>query len=643
MIQLGMTDIEQLKLADAAYYNTGVSLMSDDQYDAIKDVVRYGQPDHEYFKTVGAAPAEHLGKCRLTIHMGSQNKVNTSQEMDEWWSKYASSRHVVVSEKLDGASCELTYIGGRLTRAATRGDGVFGSDITANAMKWANIPKEITAAPGEVTVVRGEAMLPISVWKKHFQDTANPRNACNGTVMRKSGTNNEHVTFTAFDISETAKYNKLSEKLVRLQRLGFAVVPWSLHSMLSAVKEYQAEYVKIRGGLDHEIDGLVLAVDDLAVQEELGYSDGGTKPRGQVAWKFENQSSITTVVGFEVSLGHTGAIIPTAKLSPVQIGGVTVSSVLLNNFEYIKGLNVNVGDVVLVSRAGDVIPHIDCVTEKKSEGPYQPPVNCPACGSKLVEQGKILLCVDDACEGRIVQRIKNWVKKTGIKFIGEELLLALTSESPDGGTLIKDLVDLYHLHTMPQRLATVRVGNGVLGMSMADKVIAEIDKTRTLPIDVFMGSLGIKFLGRSMARHIGLATVQEYLDISVEDLSLKENMGINKARDMKASILSRADLIHRLSAHVTVSTPTEKPIQSTVMNHTYQGKSFCFTGVRMKEAESARLAEVGGNEKSGVSGGLNYLVTKEADSTSSKAVKARSLGVQVISYDEFKAQLGTPR
>lgn len=631
--------VSRLQAADQQYYNGGTAALTDTEYDNLRSALREADPKNPYLLTVGAPAAKHLGKVLLSMHMGSQEKVKTKEEALAWANEYVKASAsqsigardftLIVSDKLDGSSVEVTYVNGQFTRAATRGDGIVGSDITKNARLWPNLPKSINQT-GTVTV-RGEAMFPVSVWRDIIKvqnpESSNPRNEANGTIMRSSGENNQHITFNAFDHS--GDFTTQEEKFQRLEALKFSVVRYSIvETANQLIQTYEAS-VEGRGTYDFECDGLILAVNNLAKQAALGYTSGNC-PRGQVAWKYESQKTVTTVKEFELSHGHTGAIIPTMKVVTVHLAGVNISSILMNNFQYIKELNVGIGDLVEISRAGDVIPFCERVVEKHSVGYYQAPTNCPTCDSVLVAEGRIIKCVNEDCDSLIFQRVRNWINKTNMMFFGDSLLEALMNSS---NPLVRDIPDLYTITASD--LASMTVGNGVFGDSMAKKVIAEIDKTRVITTDLLMGSLSIKFLGRSMARHIGLELPADYLTISVQDLASKDNMGPNKAREMLKSVKSRADLISRMTNTITV-TPFKKP---AVSGGELSGITVCLTGVRMTPDEKARLAAAGGVEKSGVSAGLSFLVQKDTTSESSKSLKAKSLGVRVISLDEFRTMI----
>ena len=623
--------IDTLNKADDAYYNTGESLMSDADYDKLKDKLKKLDQNNIYFNKVGASV--HRGEEKLYMHMGSQNKATTDEEFLKWYTKIGGL--VVISDKQDGSSMEITYEDGKLSRVVSRGDGVSGLNLTKNAFLWSNIPKTVKVK-GRL-IVRAEAYMKISIWKEYFSDSANPRNCANGLVSRKTDEkkDNQYISIAAFDIVHpTIKFSTQIEKFATLQSLGFDVVRYHRCENIDEIKDIRKQYIDGRSNLDYEIDGMIVAFDDLKIQEELGYSDGGTRPLGQLAWKFESVAVITEVIGMTITIGSTGAIIPTAVLKPVYCGGVTVSNVLLNNFEYINDLNINISDEVKVERSGDVIPHISEVVKKNSDGPYPRPIHCYVCGEPLKIDGRFTLCVNESCPGKKVELIRNWINKTNIKHIGDEVLSAFTSSpqaSPDGvNPLVNSISDLYKLTV--DNIKSIIVGNGELGKSNATKIIMEIDKTRNMEIDLFMGSLGIKFLGRSMAKHIGYTKPEDYINADENDLATKDNMGPNKARDMKASILMFKNAILDLQNVIKI-----KEVNNKInTNGKLAGNSFCFTGIRPTDDERDVMAKLGAIEKSCVSKGLTYLVQKNKDSTSGKTEKALSYGTKIIGYDDFQ-------
>jgi DNA ligase (NAD+) len=612
--------VETLKKASEAYYNTGTTTMSDNEFDKLKNELKELDPNNDFFKEVGAPALRN--KVKLTIHMGSQNKATTDQEMYDWYNKH-NQPEVIMSDKMDGCSVEITYKNGKLFRVLSRGDGKMGQDLTENAKVWSNIKHNL--ASHKDVVVRAEAYLPVSVWKKYFTDSANPRNATAGTISRLDGSNNAYISIAAFDISvDGMEFNTVAQKFKLLKELGFDTVRWFEAKTEKQLKEYRDRYVNERPNLDFWIDGIIVCINDVKKHKELGYSGGGTKPKYSLGWKFETEKAITKVIGMTITVGHTGALVPTAQLEPVYIGGTIVSNVLLNNFTYLEEKNVNIGDDVEVQKSGDIIPYLNMVVKKNSIGTYPRPKDWN--GYKVEMIDRHLMIVDPDCPDITFQRVRNWVDKTNIKFLGDELLMSLFESD-----MVKDIPDLYDVSV--DSLSNLSIGNGVLGKSNAKKVMIEIDKTRKMGTDLFMGSIGVKFLGRQQAKKIQLSTPQEYLNVSVNSLSNEDGMGPNKAKDMIDSIKSKKELIEKLLTKVNVE-PLSKP--KVNKEGKLFGKSFCFTGVRPTKDEESLLVSAGGEIKSGVSKGLTHLVQKDKDSMSEKTKKALSYGTEIISYDDFQ-------
>lgn len=616
-----------LRKASAAYYNGDKAIMSDAEFDKLRDHLKKIDPDHDFFSEVGAPIPAHREEVKLRMHMGSQNKAKDAADMKAWFDKY-NPPVVAVSDKLDGSSMEAVYQDGRLTRVATRGDGTTGMDVTKNAKMWIGLPQSIKVK-GEL-IVRGEAQLSVTAWKQHFPEMANPRNAGNGiTVCDSDGERNEHITFHAFDlVHPEVVFKEQRHKFKALEALGFTTVRHFTCKSWEELEKCRKHYEDDRKTLDFEIDGMIIAINDLDEQSKLGYSDGGSRPRGQIAWKFDTEKAETKVLSIDLTLGHTGKVIPTATLEEVQLAGTRVTHCLLNNFQYIEDLDLNVGDIVEVEKGGDIIPHITQVIKKNTIGHFPPPKDWK--GYPLVQEGRDWKVVDEDCPDLGFQRIRNWVNKTNIKQLGDTALLAMVESG-----MVKEIDDLYSLEE--DKVADLPVGNGKIG-SNAKKILKEIDKTREMAIDLFIGSLSIKHLGRSRAALLELDTVDEYLSLGKDDLTGKKcsdtgSFGQDTAAEVWESLQKRKDVIERLSKVIKIN-PLKKAVAGPL-----SGESYCLSGVRMKDEEKDKFENLGGIEKKTVSKELTYLVLKDVNSNSSKADKARSLGIKIISFDEFLDKL----
>lgn len=362
--------IKKLTKADKAYYLTNQTVMSDEDYDALKQWLKTEHGDNPvvkaYLSQVGAPLAEHLEKVKHKIPMGSLDNSNDEAEYRKWHAKHGQP--VIMTPKMDGSSIEIVYKDGKLVQAITRGDGIEGEDVSQNVRRFKSVPTELEDT--FTGSVRGEAMLHRDDFAKHFEGAANPRNAANGTVRRSDGTGAEHLRFYAFDAQNGIDWETYEDKMIYLQEVGFETVVITRCETADEAIEVHGQWAADRDTLPYEIDGMVARVNDEKVFAEMGERDN--RPKAATAYKFKAMERTTILEKVVLTVGHTGAIIPTGKLKSVEIGGVNVSSVLLNNFEEIERLGIAIGDYVSISRRGDVIPKIEAVSSL-------PIYRCPEC------------------------------------------------------------------------------------------------------------------------------------------------------------------------------------------------------------------------------------------------------------------------
>ena len=626
-----------LEEASDAYYNTGETIMSDVEFDALKEQLQRLDPSHPFLSKVGAPPLEMLAQVKHKIPMGSLNKT-TIENYPNWHRKMGGP--VCVSLKMDGSSIEIIYQKGKLAQAITRGDGITGEDVTHNVKKFMNVPGILT---DEFTgSVRGEAVLHLDDFQKFFSDKANPRNAANGTVSRKNNSDRaEHLRFYAFDAANGKKFKTHTEKLEFLIKQGFSVLGSVLpYEDPSEVLRRFDEIGANRSNLPFEIDGIVARVDDEGTFEAAGERDN--RPKGAVVLKWEALSAETVLLDVELTIGHTGAIIPTGKFSPVPIGGVTVSSVLLNNFDYVQGLDIAIGDTVLVERAGDVIPHVVKVVDRPNHRKLlEAPTACPVCDSKLEKEGVHVICKNDACDGKVLGLLNSWIGKRNIKFIGDNILAVVYEKG-----LVRKPQDLYRL--TENDLINLPLGNGIVG-ERAKTIISEIEKSRECPLNEFVGSLGVKFLGRRQAEIMmnqGVDTLEKFQTIGIESLSGMEGFSETKATGIVQGLEKMRKTINALlEAGVRImETAKEEPAMKNQIGK-LNGQSYCFTGginkvddsgVRYTRTRMWALVEAnGGVVHEDVKAGTTYLVQADPDSQSSKTKKALKLGVKILGEDAF--------
>lgn len=654
--------------ADQAYYNTDTPILEDAQYDVLKEELKKLVPDDERHARVGAPvpPISSLEKFKHTCFVGSLFKCDDVSDFTRWYSS-SGDQALLAAYKYDGATGVAYYEDGKLIRFVTRGgdDGV-GEDITANAIQFegmcTNLPLKFTGA------IRGECIMYLDNWRiADPSEHSNPRNIGNGIMRRMNGQNSHLITFIAFDIEDQSD-GKLADniketvttealKLMFLNDLGFRVTEHQLCRSLGEAESYLQSVEEKRPSLSFWIDGVVFKVNDLKKQAKLGIRDN--RPKGQVVRKFEAEGATTVLEGVELTVGHTGYIIPTGKLKPVRLGGTTVSSALLNNFQEIKDLDVAIGDTVRVIKAKDIIPKVIEVVERPAtRKEIKEPCKCPACGGEAGRRqntdgsvGAITECKNaDECSATSLAKIKSWIKKTGIKGIGGTMLVAIVErfdmESP---------ADLYRIEV--DDLAAVVAGTNRIGASRAKQIVEEIEKTKTLTLNLFVGSLGVQFLGRRKTQLIREAVPGEF--DTLEDWrsrKLEQRAGQAGVKNIAPAICDgidkMSDTIDDLLNYVTISEDKKvaAPKAPAQGNSKIAGKTFVFTGkVEHTDDDGNRLTrdslhdmvlENGGSTSSRVAGGVDYLVQADPSSQSSKTQKANKLGIDVISIDDFLAMVG---
>ncbi|HOC54037.1 MAG TPA: NAD-dependent DNA ligase LigA [Verrucomicrobiota bacterium] len=637
--------------ADEAYYTRGQALVEDALYDQWKDELAQLAPDDPRLKRVGARLQEaHLQKRQHTIPMGSLAKAVNHGEFLKWVKGIgAEGKMLHASYKMDGGSFSFEFRDGCLVAAISRGDGLAGEDITANALKFRGIPAQCRLDGHPFTgFMRGEVILPTEDWSARVDPDAlsNPRNCCVGIARRKNGQQSELLkvfAFRAFGGSGQPLCTTETEQTQAMRNIGFECAP-SFTGTAEAVWDWYVKTQQERPKLPYWIDGIVVKLDNIAEQLSLGESD--QRPKGQVALKFEAEGAETTIRRVSISVGHTGCVVPTAAFDPVQIGGTTVSSATLCNWDNIRQLNVGIGDKVRVIKAGDIIPRILELVEKSSESTVIPePACCPACQGKVGRRSNVsgddstaLYCLNPECSAKLYGKIERYLSSLDIVGVGENLIQSLIQEMA-----VKDAADLYTLKNRRDELAALRLSGGVrLGEKRADKFLAEVEKRRRLTLSQLLGSLGIFGLGKRRVALIQQAVPGEFNTLndwlSDKLIRLADQAGVpNIGRRLQEDLLAQKLLIRKfLEAGVEilgpeVSTPGNKP----------DGYRFCITGAlsRPKSHFEQLIRAKGHGYTDTFSKDVTHLVSADPNSGSSKLQKAKKAGIPVISEAEFLALL----
>lgn len=629
----------RLQAASNAYYN-GVPVLSDAAFDALRDELAKLDPTHPFLKVVGA-PVLSGGwqKTKHVIPMTSLNKVTNEAEFRAW----GPNRHTMcITDKCDGLSISLVYENGLLVRGVTRGDGEIGEDITRNVklMKGA-----VQRLPGtwpdgfacpQWVFVRGEIIIRHGDFAQYFPGESNPRNSASGTAKRQSDPDKcKHLTILAYQLFMGGAAPALkSMELDLLVKLGFQTPRMTAASSADDVMKVYQQYVATdRKALDYDIDGLVIDVNDRDVREGLG--ELNARPAGSVALKFPYDSKETTLRNIRWQVGASGRLTPVAEFDVVNLAGAMVKQASLHNLSIIndlwpKTMYPCAGDKVLVSRRNDVIPYLEEVLHVLGQGTvFVAPTKCPVCGSAVLLDGEYLICTGkDDCPAQVSGTIRRWIQKIGVLHFGESLIDLLCESGR-----INNIADLYRLDA--KDVALMDMGGRRVG-GTADKAFNNLRAKMTLPLHVFVGSLGIPNVGRTTVQTImqgGFDSLAKMSKATPAQIAAIPGIGQSTAEAFCDGFWDRLDngLITDL---LGVGIRIEKPKTGTL-----SGQTFCVTGFRDAALDAAIEAQ-GGTMKTSVSKGLTTLITKEANSTSGKAQTARKYGTEVVGIDEMWNRLG---
>jgi DNA ligase (NAD+) len=637
--------------------------ISDEEYDRLFGELRDLELQHPEIITpdspsqrVGAAPADAFGVIDHPVALLSLANAFSPDDLAAWWRRVqgllgSSDFGTVCEPKIDGLAVALTYVNGVLTTGATRGDGLRGEDITANLRTIRSIPLSVPdSAPGRFEV-RGEVYLPKDGFRKLNQRRAeqglplfaNPRNAAAGSVRQLDAAITAERPLDIFVYSlgwaeGGAPRASHWETMQWLRSLGFKINPRIRKAAsLKEAQETYEQWVSERGDWPFDADGMVVKVDPLSQQEELG--SVGREPRWAIAYKFPAVQGTTTLRDIGISVGRTGSLNPYAILEPVRIGGVVIGQAALHNEEDIHRKDIRIGDTVIVQRAGDVIPEVvgPVVSLRKGdERVFLMPESCPVCGHEVVKpEGEALhRCTNAACPAQALERIKHFVSRDAmdVEGIGEKLCETLFTSG-----LVRDAGDLYGL-TKPQLLQLERMAD-----RSADNVLNSIEASKRRPLGRVLFALGIQHVGQEyaelLARHY--SSVDELGRASAEDLTALESIGPKIAESIVAFFRqdSNLQIIEKLrSAGVSLETSAADPSADELP---LRGLTFVFTGKLSRftrpEAE-ALVVRMGGRSAQDVSRKVSFVVV--GDDPGSKAAKAQELGVTTIDETEFLRRVG---
>ncbi|MDS0296109.1 NAD-dependent DNA ligase LigA [Halogeometricum luteum] len=624
---------EAIREHDYRYYVAADPLVADRAYDALfarlQDLEDAFDLDDASSPTrrVGGEPLDELETIEHVARMLSIDQSVEEEDVREFDRRVRDSVGEVTyvcEPKFDGLSVEVVYEDGEYVRAATRGDGDRGDDVTEQVRTIRSVPLRLRGDHPDFLAVRGEVYMPKDAFREMNRERveadeepfANPRNAAVGTLRQldpavTAGRPLECFFYDVLDASEVPETQ--SETLERLETWGLRTngeVRTDAETIDDAV-DYREEMMAAREGLNYEIDGTVIKVDRRDQREELGATSRSV--RWAFAYKFPARTEVTTVTDVVVQVGRTGRLTPVALLEPVDVGGVTVSRASLHNPDEIERLGVDVGDAVRVKRAGDVIPDVAEVVEKRAEGTFAFPEACPVCGSPVEREGPLAFCTGGlACEAQLVRAVDHYAMRGAldIEGLGGERVEQLV----DAG-LVTGLPDLYRLER--EELAELEGW----GETSADNLVREIEATKSPSLSAFLVGLGVPEVGGSTARNLARAfgSLDAVMDASEEELEEVDDVGPTVAERIREffDTETNREAVAELRS-LGVEPETEETADEG--DDELDGLTFVFTGsLSVTRGAAQDLVEAHGASATGsVSGNTDYLVVGESPGQSKR-------------------------
>ena len=648
---------EAVRYHDYRYYVQNDPVVGDRTYDAL--FARLEALEAEFDSQTEDSPTQRVGgepldELETVAHVAPMRSIDQSGEAadvrafdervrdglaDTGW---AGPLRYVCEPKFDGLSVEVIYEGGRFERAATRGDGEEGEDVTENVRTIGAVPQRLRGDHPDRLVVRGEVYMPKAAFREHNrarvergqEPFANPRNAAAGTLRQLDPSVTAERPLSVFffgvlDASERADTHRAELRQFPAWGLPVSEAVTTADDIEAAI-DYRDDLLARRDELDYEIDGVVLKVDDREARDLLGATSRA--PRWAFAYKFPARKEVTRVTDIVVQVGRTGRLTPVALLDPVDVGGVTVSRASLHNPAEIAELNVAVGDTVRVKRAGDVIPDVEEVVEDRADGYFEFPDRCPVCESPVERDGPLAYCTGGlACPAQLERAIEHYASRAGLDIdgLGPERIEGLLAAG-----VIEELPDLY---TLEREDLTELEG---WGEQSAANLLAELDAAREPPLEDFLAAIGVPEVGPTTASALArtFGDLDSILAASEADLREVDDVGKVVAREIRGFFDSERNraVVERLREVGVDPQPVD-----TETGDELDGLTFVFTGSLdgYTRSEAQDLVEAhGGSATSSVSGNTDFLVVGE-DPGTTKREDADAEGIPTLAEAEFEAEL----
>ncbi len=634
-----------------AYYVFDNPKITDYEYDELFRELKRIEEEFPILKTedsptqkVGGSAIKEFKEIKHKYRLYSLDNSNNYDDLRKWYARVKKEYQIekdlelVVELKIDGLSCALSYEGGNLILGATRGNGIIGENITENIKEIKNIPQKLNK-PLNIEV-RGEVYMSISSFNKLNEDNiengirefANPRNAAAGSLRQLDSkiTAKRDLKFFAYTLISEDKslFSTHNEAMQMLKELGFDVNPnYKLVKGIEPVVELCGRWETERFNLDYATDGMVIKINDIAKQNELGFTSRA--PKWATAFKFPPEEVWTKLENIELSVGKTGAVTPVAVLTPVQLAGTIVKRASLHNFDEIERLKINIGNEVLIKKAAEIIPKVIKKRDYEDLGIYDAPCKCPSCKAPLIKQeGEVALYCPNTleCPAQIKGKIEYWASKEAMDIdgIGEAVVEKLFEQG-----LIKDFADLYNLKIDDfMQLDLVKEKS-------AENLYNALQASKTPTMTKFLTALSIKLIGKETADLIAneFPTLEAIKNASFEELIKIDGIGDKAAQ----SILdyfndeNNKKILEKLEKYGV--NPQGSAVEK--VSDIFIGKTFVITGTLSKPRNffEEKIKSLGGKTSSSVSKKTSYVIAGE--NPGSKFDKASSLGVIILNEEDF--------
>ncbi len=642
------------------YYDKSSPIVSDQTYDELKKDIIELEKKHDFLRSefspsinVGFKPSKNFPKYTHRVKMLSLGNAFNNDDLDNFEKKIVNylsenkSFDYSVEPKIDGISASLTYKNGKLIAGVSRGDGSVGELITENLTTIKDIPREIKSSsfPNDIEI-RGEVFIKKKDFEKIKSKFANPRNAASGSLRQKdpSETKKIPLNFIAytFGFCENLKFKTQSDFLSGLSNWGFKVSEFNkVIKNIKGLIDFHKKFEENRYDLEYDIDGLVYKVNNLELQKRLGFTSNA--PRWAIAHKFSAETAYSKILNIEIQIGRTGAMTPVAKIKPVNIGGVIVSNATLHNEDEIKRKDIRIGDTVKIERAGDVIPHVIKVELKKRQKNsirFSIPKKCPSCGSETIKEFNNITKKYDAvrrctsqgyeCEKIAIEKIKHFISKDAMNIdgLGKKVVEKFWKLE-----FIRFPQDIYKLNYEKIEKLEGWGKQSVMNLKYS------IDKSKNIPLDKFIFSIGIRHIGSENAKIISnhLKSFNNFKNLiyknNYNQIINIDGIGETQIKSIKKFFKNNMNIlvVEELGKVLNISKIEKKN------NGKLKNKNFLITGklVGMSRAEAKSIIEENaGSVVSSINKNLDFLVIGDKP-TNKKIAKAKQLNVKVISQKEW--------